>query len=92
MSDALGVIETQGMVSCIHAADAMCKAADIELVGYENYASGLVTVMVKGDVGAVKAAVDAGVANAKEIGTVTSSYVIPRPHHDLEKMIRHYAV
>ena len=80
MGDALGLIETKGLVACIEAADAMCKAANVELIGYENVGSGLVTVMVKGDVGAVKAAVDSGVESAQRIGEVVTSLVIARPH------------
>ena len=78
MGDALGLIETKGLVACIEAADAMCKAANVELIGYENVGSGLVTAMVKGDVGAVKA--------AKRIGEVVTSRVIARPHNDIEKI------
>ncbi|HEL9912560.1 TPA: BMC domain-containing protein [Klebsiella pneumoniae] len=73
MGDALGLIETKGLVACIEAADAMCKAANVELIGYENVGSGLVTVMVKGDVGAVKAAVDSGVESAQRIGAVKAA-------------------
>ncbi|MBG2946466.1 BMC domain-containing protein, partial [Proteus mirabilis] len=76
MGDALGLIETQGLVACIEAADAMCKAANVELIGYENVGSGLVTAMVKGDVGAVKAAVDSGLEAAQRVGTVVTSLVI----------------
>ena len=85
MKEALGLIETKGLVACIEAADAMCKAANVELIGYENVGSGLVTAMVKGDVGAVNAAVDSGVEAAKRIGEV-SSRVIARPHNDIEKI------
>ncbi|HDU4041618.1 TPA: BMC domain-containing protein [Klebsiella aerogenes] len=83
MGDALGLIETKGLVACIEAADAMCKAANVELIGYENVGSGLVTVMVKGDVGAVKAAVD----SAQRIGEVVTSLVIARPHNDINKIV-----
>ena len=72
MREALGLIETKGLVACIEAADAMCKAANVELIGYENVGSGLVTAMVKGDVGAVNAAVDSGVEAARRIGEVSS--------------------
>ncbi|VFS83053.1 Carbon dioxide-concentrating mechanism protein CcmK homolog 2 [Kluyvera cryocrescens] len=72
-------------MACIEAADAMCKAANVELIGYENVGSGLVTAMVKGDVGAVNAAVDSGVEAAKRIGEVVTSRVIARPHNDIEK-------
>ncbi len=87
MGDALGLIETKGLVACIEAADAMCKAANVELIGYENVGSGLVTVMVKGDVGAVKAAVDSGVESAQRIGEVVTSLVIARPHNDINKIV-----
>ena len=86
--EALGLIETRGLVGSIEAADAMVKAANVSLVGYEKIGSGLVTVMVRGDVGAVKAATDAGAASAKRVGgEVVSVHVIPRPHADVEKMI-----
>jgi Carbon dioxide concentrating mechanism/carboxysome shell protein len=85
--EALGLIETKGLVASIEAADSMVKAANVELIGYEKVGSGLVTVMVRGDVGAVKAATDAGVASAKRIGEVVSVHVIPRPHTDVEKML-----
>ncbi len=78
-SDALGMIETRGLVPAIEAADAMVKAANVNLVGYEKIGSGLVTVMVRGDVGAVKAATDAGAASAKMVGEVVSIHIIPRP-------------
>ena len=84
MNNALGLIETKGLVGAIEAADAMTKSANVELVGYEKIGSGLVTVMVRGDVGAVKAAVDAGVAAARNVGEVVSVHVIPRPHQDVE--------
>ena len=87
MSEALGMIETKGLVGAIEAADAMVKAANVVLVGYEKIGSGLVTVMVRGDVGAVKAAVDAGAVAAKQVGEVVSVHVIPRPHSDVEKII-----
>lgn len=78
-SDALGMVETKGLVGAIEAADAMVKAANVTLVGYEKIGSGLVTVMVRGDVGAVKASVDAGAASARAVGEVVSVHVIPRP-------------
>lgn len=87
LADALGMIETKGLVGAIEAADAMVKAANVTLVGYEKIGSGLVTVMVRGDVGAVKAAVDAGTAAARNVGEVVSTHVIPRPHSDTEKII-----
>ena len=86
-SEALGMIETKGLVGAIEAADAMVKAANVILVGYEKIGSGLVTVMVRGDVGAVKASVDAGTAAASAIGQVVSTHVIQRPHTDVEKII-----
>ena len=86
-SEALGMIETKGLVGAIEAADAMVKAANVILVGYEKIGSGLVTVMVRGDVGAVKASVDAGTAAASAIGQVVSTHVIPRPHTAVEKII-----
>lgn len=87
MSEALGMIETKGLVGAIEAADAMVKAANVVLVGYEKIGSGLVTVMVRGDVGAVKAAADAGAAAARNVGEVVSTHVIPRPHTDVEKIL-----
>lgn len=87
MSDALGLVETKGLVGAIEAADAMCKAANVSLSGYEKIGSGLVTVMVRGDVGAVKAAVDAGASAADRVGDVVSTHVIPRPHKDVESML-----
>ncbi len=89
-SDALGMVETKGLVGAIEAADAMVKAANVTLVGYEKIGSGLVTVMVRGDVGAVKAATDAGAASAGIVGEVVSVHVIPRPHTDTEKIIPHF--
>ncbi|MDO7787312.1 BMC domain-containing protein [Desulforamulus aquiferis] len=77
--EALGLIETRGMVPAIYAADVMCKTADVVLVSYENMGSGLVTVMVKGDVAAVRAAVESGAAAAASIGELTASHVMPRP-------------
>lgn len=87
MGNALGLLETKGLVGAIEAADAMTKAANVELIGYEKIGSGLVTVMVRGDVGAVKAAVEAGCAAADRVGEVVSTHVIPRPHTDTEKII-----
>jgi len=86
-ADALGMVETRGLVSAIEAADAMVKAANVTLVGYEKIGSGLVTVMVRGDVGAVKAATDAGAASASAVGEVVSTHVISRPHTDVEKLL-----
>ena len=87
VSDALGMVETKGLVSAIEAADAMVKAANVNLVGYEKIGSGLVTVMVRGDVRAVKAAVEAGAVAARAVGEVVSLHVIPRPHIDTERII-----
>ncbi|XEQ91951.1 Propanediol utilization protein PduA [Sporomusa carbonis] len=87
MSEALGMVETKGLVGAIEAADAMVKAANVVLVGYEKIGSGLVTVMVRGDVGAIKAATDAGAAAARNVGEVISVHVIPRPHTDVEKIL-----
>jgi len=87
MNEALGMIETRGLVGAVEAADAMSKSANVVLVGYEKIGSGLVTVMVRGDVGAVKAAVDAGGAAAMKVGEVVSQHVIPRPHTDVEKIL-----
>ena len=84
---ALGMVETKGLIGAIEAADAMVKAASVALMGKEQIGAGLVTVMVRGDVGAVKAAVDAGAAAAKRVGEVVSVHVIPRPHQDVEKII-----
>jgi ethanolamine utilization protein EutM len=84
---ALGMVETKGLVGAIEAADAMVKAANVTLVGKELIGSGLVTVMVRGDVGAVKAAVDAGAAAAKRVGELVSIHVIPRPHCEVEYIL-----
>ncbi len=84
---ALGMVETRGLVGAIEAADAMVKAANVKLIGKEKVGSGLVTVMVRGDVGAVKAAVDAGAAAAKRIGELFSVHVIPSPHADVEGIL-----
>ncbi len=85
--EALGMVETRGLVGAIEAADAMVKAANVKLVGKEKVGSGLVTVMVRGDVGAVKAAVDSGAAAAKRVGELVSVHVIPRPHDDVEGIL-----
>jgi ethanolamine utilization protein EutM len=84
---ALGLIETRGLVASVEAADAMVKAANVTLIGKEHVGGGYVTVMVRGDVGAVKAATDAGAAAAKRVGELVSVHVIPRPHMDLEKIL-----
>ncbi|PHV72122.1 propanediol utilization protein [Sporanaerobium hydrogeniformans] len=86
-NQALGMIETRGLVAITEAADAMLKAANVELVGSEKIGSGLVSVMVRGDVGAVKAAVEAGAATAARLGEVVATHVIPRPHSDIEKIL-----
>ena len=85
--EALGMIETRGLVAAIEAADAMVKAAEVELIGTEKIGSGLVSVMVRGDVGAVKAATDAGAAAAQRLGEIVAVHVIPRPHADVEKIL-----
>ncbi len=85
--EALGMVETRGLVAAIEAADAMVKAANVILIGSEKIGSGLVSVMVRGDVGAVKAAVDAGSAAAASLGEVVATHVIPRPHADVEKLL-----
>ena len=85
--EALGMIETKGLVPNIEATDAMVKAANVVLVGQEKIGYGLVTTMVRGDVGAVKAATDAGAAAAEKVGEVVSVHVIPRPHQDVEKIL-----
>ena len=87
--EALGMIETYGLVPSIEAADAMVKAANVVLVGKEKVGSGLVTVMVRGDVGAVKSAVDAGAAAAARVGELFAVHVIPRPHDDVELILPH---
>ncbi|WP_094549156.1 ethanolamine utilization microcompartment protein EutM [Petroclostridium xylanilyticum] len=85
--EALGMVETRGLTASIEAADAMAKAANVVLVGTEKIGSGLVTVMVRGDVGAVKAATEAGAAAAKRLGELVAVHVIPRPHSDIEKIL-----
>lgn len=85
--EALGMIETRGLVAAIEASDAMVKSADVTLVGTEKIGSGLVTVMVRGDVGAVKSAVEAASASAGRLGEVIAVHVIPRPHNDVEKIL-----
>ena len=86
-SNALGMIETKGLVGAVEAADAMVKAANVNLIGRTQVGGGLVTVMVRGDVGAVKAAVDAGAAAAKAVGELISVHVIPRPHAEVELIL-----
>ena len=85
--EALGMVETRGLVAAIEAADSMLKAANVTLVGTEKIGSGLVSVMVRGDVGAVKAATDAGAAAASRVGELVSVHVIPRPHEEIEYIL-----
>ncbi|MBQ7975989.1 MAG: BMC domain-containing protein [Clostridia bacterium] len=85
--EALGMIETRGLVASVEAADAMVKAAEVVLIGTEKIGSGLVSVMVRGDVGAVKAATEAGAAAATKLGELVAVHVIPRPHNDVEKIL-----
>ena len=85
--DALGMVETKGLVGSIEAADAMVKAANVTLIGKEIIGGGLVTVLVRGDVGAVKAATDAGAAAAERVGELISIHVIPRPHAEVETIL-----
>ncbi|MHA2271503.1 MAG: BMC domain-containing protein [Candidatus Hodarchaeales archaeon] len=84
---ALGLIETKGLVGAIEAADAMVKAANVILIGKEQIGGGYVTVMVRGEVGAVKAAIDAGAASARKVGELISVHVIPRPHDEVEQIL-----
>ena len=86
-TNALGMVETRGLVAAIEAADAMVKAANVQLVGKEQVGGGLVTVMVRGDVGATKAAVEAGSAAASRVGELYGAHVIPRPHNDVEGIL-----
>ena len=85
--EALGMVETRGLTAAIEAADAMVKAAEVTMIGTEKIGSGLVTVMVRGDVGAVKAATDAGAAAADRVGELLSVHVIPRPHMEVESIL-----
>jgi len=85
--EALGLIETRGFVGAVEAADAMVKAANVSLVNYKRVGAGLVTVMIRGDVGAVKAATEAGASEAEKVGELVSIHVIPRPHTDVEKLL-----
>ncbi len=85
--EALGMVETRGLVAAIEAADSMLKAANVVLVGTEKTGSGLVSVMVRGDVGAVKSAVEVGSSNAAKLGELVATHVIPRPHNDVEKIL-----
>lgn len=86
---ALGMVETRGLVGAIEAADAMLKAANVTLIGKTHVGGGLVTVMVRGEVGAVKAAVDAGSAAAERVGNLVSRHVIPRPHNEVDAILPH---
>ena len=85
--EALGMVETRGLTAAIEAADSMVKAAEVTLIGTEKIGSGLVSVMVRGDVGAVKAAVEAGSVTASRLGELVAVHVIPRPHTDVEKIL-----
>ena len=86
-TDALGMIETRGLIGAIEAADAMVKAANVVLIGKEYIGAGYVTVLARGDVGAVKAATDAGAAAARRVGELVSVHVIPRPHSEVERIL-----
>ena len=88
-ANALGMVETKGLVGAIEAADAMVKAANVTLIGKQQVGAGLVTVMVRGDVGAVKAATEAGAAAAENVGELVSVHVIPRPHSEVEVILPH---
>ncbi|MCY3842266.1 MAG: BMC domain-containing protein [Acidobacteria bacterium] len=85
--EALGLVETKGLVGSVEAADAMVKAANVEIIGKEYIGAGFVTVLVRGDVGAVKAATDAGAAAARRVGELVSVHVIPRPHDEVESLL-----
>ena len=85
--EALGMVETRGLTAAIEAADSMVKAANVVLIGTEKIGSGLITVLGRGDVGAVKSAVEAGAANASRLGELVATHVIPRPHQDVEKIL-----
>ncbi|WIY84044.1 BMC domain-containing protein [Propionimicrobium sp. PCR01-08-3] len=87
MQEALGMVETKGFVPAVEAADAMVKSANVVLIGKQQVGSGLVTVLVRGDVGAVKAATDAGAVAAQKVGELVSVHVIPRPHNDVELIL-----
>jgi len=86
-ADALGMVETKGLIGSVEAADAMVKAANVTLVGKEYIGAGYVTVLIRGDVGAVKAATDAGAAAARRVGELISVHVIPRPHREVERVL-----
>ncbi len=87
MGNAIGLIETRGLTAAIEAADAMLKTAQVELVGMEKIGSGLITIIVKGEVGAVKAATEAGAENAQNLGELVAVHVIPRPHSDVSNIL-----
>ncbi len=87
MAEALGMIETRGFAAMVQASDAMVKAAKVELVGYEKIGGGYVTALVRGDVAAVKAAIEAGVAGAEKVGEVVSTHVIARPHANIDEVL-----
>ena len=88
MNESLGIIETRGLTAAIEAADAMLKAANVEVVGSDKVGSGLVSVIVKGDVGAVKAATEVGAEAAQRVGELVAVHVIPRPHNDIQKLLK----
>ncbi len=92
IKEALGLVETKGFVGMIEASDAMAKAAKVRMVGYEKVGSGLVTTICRGEVGAVRAAVDAGAAAAQKVGEMVSIHVIPRPHDDIEKYLEQISI
>ncbi len=87
IGDALGMVETRGLIGMIEAADAMCKTANVVFVGWQKVDAGLVTAIVRGDVGSVKAATDAGAAAARRVGELISVHVIPRPHGEVERIL-----
>ena len=90
--EALGMVETKGFVGMIEASDAMAKAAKVRMLGYEKIGSGLVTTLCRGEVGAVRAAVDAGAAAAQKVGEMVAIHVIPRPHDDIEKYLEQISI
>jgi microcompartment protein CcmL/EutN len=92
MKEALGLVETKGFVGMVEATDAMAKAAKVRMLGYERIGSGLVTTLCRGEVGAVRAAVEAGAAAAQKVGELVAVHVIPRPHDDLEKYLERISI
>ena len=92
IKEALGMVETKGFVGMIEASDAMAKAAKVRMLGYEKIGSGLVTTLCRGEVGAVRAAVDAGAAAAQKVGEMVAIHVIPRPHEDIEKYLEQISI